>query len=304
MNDLDAFNSEMEELGKKDAENLVEKSHGEVVRLLGLIRKGQGIGNILTGISVIDSALMGVCPGMMDVYAAEAGSGKTSLIEMISLKFLMQGHPITVFQRDMTPMLFYFRLACRMADAAVTEIRRHGHLDVKAVDEVERCCNLLRKTPISLYSPDGCTGKDVRDIASKDVKSKGTKVVIVDHIRTLRHTKQSSWDGIEENSGYIRQSTNDTGVAHIVLAHVNREGVKLDRPTISHIKGGDQLKDDSDNCTVMWLPEGKPDRESGENNWKVSFGFDKTRWDYGGVETMNYNGPKMRFEKMGPAWSK
>lgn len=298
MDNFEKFQATMEELKH---ENLVEKSHAEVMELLAKIKSGQGIGNILTGIEAIDNVLQGVCPGMMDVYAAEAGCGKTSLIEMAALKFLIEGNPVLIFQRDMTPNLFYFRLACRLANVSVTEIRKYGHQNIPDVEKVEKCCEDLRKTPISLFSPDGCTGKDVRDIAAEECK-KGIKLVIVDHIRTLRHSKTTSWDGIEENSGYIRQSTNDTGIPHIVLAHVNREGAKLDRPTISHIKGGDQLKDDSDNCCVMWLPEGRPERSSTDQNWKVSFGFDKTRWDWGGTETMNYNGRKMKFEKLKFDW--
>lgn len=304
MKDVQRFDASVGEILKPCHENLAEKSYLEVLKELDNIESGKGIGNILTGISAVDNVLQGVCPGMMDVYAAEAGSGKTSLIEMISIKFLLQGHPVLLFQRDMTPFLFYMRLACRMADVGVSELRRMGHINTHDVQKVRECAATLKKTPISLYSPDGCTGKDVKDITEREVGEKGTKVVIIDHIRTLRHSKTTSWDGIEENSGYIRDSTNKTGVAHIVLAHVNREGAKAERPTLSHIKGGDQLKDDSDNCCVMWLPEGRPERHSHEQKWKVSFGFDKTRWDWGGVETMNYNGPKMAFEKIGPDWVK
>lgn len=300
MNDIKRFESSISEF---EYENIIEKAYSEVETELDNIESGKGIGNILTGVYAIDVVLQGICPGMMDVYAAEAGCGKTSLIEMVALKFLLDGHPVVIFQRDMTPMLFYFRLACRMADVSVSYIRRYGYMNKLDVQKVRECSKRLKQTPIALYSPNGCTGNDVKKIVANESKSKGIKLAIIDHVRSLRHSKNSSWDGIEENSTAIRESTSSTGIPHLVLAHINREGVKSDRPTISHIKGGDQLKDDSDNCCVMWAPEGRPAREAKEQVWKVSFGFDKTRWDWGGTETMNYNGPKMKFEKIGPSWS-
>lgn len=296
MKDIEKFESSIETEDNR-YQNLVQSAHAEVLQELDNIESGVGIGNILTGVDSIDTVLQGVCRGMMDVYAAEAGCGKTSLIEMIALKFLMQGHPVSLFQRDMTPMLFYFRLSCRLAGVSVSFIRRYGHQKPDQVQKVREWTNHLVKTPIAIYSPDGCTGADVKKIVKRD-QGRGVKVVIIDHVRSLRHNKSTSWDGIEENSSAIRESTSSTGIPHVVLAHINREGVKLERPTISHIKGGDQLKDDSDNCCVMWAPEGRPARESLNQVWKVSFGFDKTRWDWGGTETMNYNGPKMSFEKL------
>lgn len=277
-------------------DNLLGSSHVQVMDLLGKLESGEGLGAIKTGLSAIDDSIMGVVPGMMDVYAAEAGCGKTSMVEMIALKMLQEEKPVLIFQRDMTPAGFYFRLACRMAGVTVSQLRKHYATMKDEIETVKYWATKLSKTPLLLYSPDGCTGQDVRAIARRESRKSGIKAVIVDHIRTLRHSKQTSWDGLEENSGYIRQSTNETGIAHIVLAHINREGAKSERPTISHIKGGDQLKDDSDNCCVMWCTDGKPNLGTGEHSWKVSFAFDKCRWDWSAIQTMNYNGPKMRFE--------
>lgn len=303
MNELQKFESSIKEIDEERLyENLVDKSHVKVMELLRKIKSGEGIGNVLTGISAIDSVLQGICPGMMDVYAAEAACGKTAMMEMIILKFLFENKHVLIFQRDMPPEAFYFRLACRLAGTSVSQIRNFGQYNIPDVEKTERCCETLMKSALLLFSPSGCTGKDVRDIAAREIKNKDVKLVIVDHIKTLRHSKNTTWEGIEENSGYIRQSTNDTGVSHIVLAHINREGVKSERPTISHIKGGDQLKDDSDNCCAMWLPEGRPEIRSSIKAWKVNFAFDKTRWDFGGVETMMFNGPKMRFENIPPNW--
>lgn len=297
MNDLEKFDASIDDLDSDRYENLIEKSHAEVIKMLADIKSGKGLGNILTGVSAVDNTIQGICPGMMDVYAAVAGCGKTSLIEMMTLRFLSLNHPVLLFQRDMTPVLFYFRLGCRMAGVSVTDVRLYGCRDKELVEKVERSCEVLRQTPVALYSPHGCSGEDVLKIVSKESKTKGVKLVVVDHIRTLRHTKANSWDGIEENSGYIRQSTNETGIPHVVLAHINREGAESARPTLSHIKGGDQLKDDSDNCCVMWAPNGRPEKTDPNQTWEVSFGFDKTRWDCGGTETMTYNGPKMTFER-------
>lgn len=281
---------------ERQDQNLLESSHSEVMDLLSKLKSGEGLGAIKTGISAIDESIMGVVPGMFDVYAAEAGCGKTSLVEMIALRMLLEERPVLIFQRDMTPAGFYFRLACRMAGVTVSEIRKYYQRMKPEIEQVEKWALKLSKTPLKLYSPDGCTGADVRSIARRESRKSGIKVVIVDHIRTLRHTKKTSWDGLEESSGYIRQSTNETGIPHIVLAHINREGAKSERPTISNIKGGDQLKDDSDNCCVMWASEGKVDSIIPPENKKISFAFDKCRWDWSSVHTMNYNGPKMRFE--------
>lgn len=283
---------------ERQEEDLLKQTHIKVLEIMQNIKQGHGVGAIPTGVHAIDSLLQGVSPGMMDVYAAEAGCGKTSLVEMIAKKFLLEDRPILIFQRDMTPAGFLFRLACRMADVNVSALRRWGFRMPNELEQVEKWAKVISKSHLKLYSPDGCTGADVRMIARREKRRHSIQLVIVDHMRTLKHSKNTSWDGLEENSGYIRQSTNETGVPHIVLTHINREGANSSRPSISNIKGGDQLKDDSDNCCVMWAPEGRPAKETGIKQWKVNFAFDKTRWDFNSVETMMFNGPMMRFEKI------
>ncbi len=280
---------------QRQDDNLVQSSYRELMIDLQGIKDGVGIGATPTGLSAIDDTLMGICPGMMDVYAAEAGCGKTSMAEMMILAYLLMGKVPCIFQRDMTPKGFYLRLACRMAKVSVSQIRKFGHKMPDKVDEVMKIAKKLSETPLKIFSPDGCTGADIRSIVKREKRKSGIELVIVDHIRTLRHTKKTGWEGLEENSSYIRQSTNESGVPHVVLAHINREGSKSDRPSISDIKGGDQLKDDADNVCIMWAPDGKP--QDGETKeWKVNFAFDKTRWDINCLKTMNFHGPTMTFK--------
>lgn len=281
---------------RKD-ENLLASASQKVMGILDDIESGKGIGAIKTGISVIDDSIMGICPGSMDVYAAEAGCGKTSMIETIALNMVAQKTPCLIFQRDMPPAQFLFRVTCRLAGVSASSLRWMGHKfpnDVRATREAVKA--LVKSNLLHLYSPDGCSAREVKAIAARLTRKAGIKLVIVDHVRNLRHSKKTSWEGLEESSGLIRESVNNTGVCHIVLAHINREGLKQDRPTISNIKGGDQLKDDADNCTCMWLPDGKPAAGSKISSWRIGFGFDKTRWDFGGVRYMNFSGHNMRFE--------
>lgn len=275
-------------------DNRLSDSIQGIHSLISEIRAGRGISARKTGIAAIDNALMGISPGMMDVYAAEAGSGKTALIEMIALSFLEREEAVIVFQKDMTPKGFVMRLAARMAKVSLSKIRRHGEKCPRDVDKFEEAVNTLSKVPLLLYSPDGCSGKDIKSIVKREKRKNSVKLVIIDHVRTLAHSQKSSWEGLAENSGYIRQSTNQTEIPHVVLAHINREGAKAARPHISDIKGGDQLKDDADNCCLMWAPKGKG---NGEEKWDVNFAFDKTRWDFGAVETMEFHGPTMTFQE-------
>lgn len=298
---LTKIESRFQAIGEKRRDdNMLESASDKTMETLERIMSGRGIGAIETGVAAIDHILQGVAPGMMDVYAAEAGAGKTSMAEMIAKKFITEDRPILFFEGDMTLDGFLFRLACRMADVGVSQIRRWGDRFPDQVKLVMKWVEKLKKSHLHLVSPIGCTGLDIRMMVRREKRRHGIELVVVDHIRTLRHTKKTVWEGIEENSGYIRQSTNETGVPHVVLAHINREGASAERPTISHIKGGDQLKDDADNCCVMWAPEGKPEKDSGIKQWKVNFAFDKTRWDFNSIETMNFHGPKMTFEKIQP----
>lgn len=278
----------------RSEENLLSKATRGVLSTLEKIKEGSGIGAIPTGVTAIDTVLQGIVPGMYDVYAAEAGAGKTSLIEMIIRKFLSEDRGVCAFQGDMTPEGFLLRLACKDAGVATSTLRRHGHKMGSDLANVEYALGKLSRSKLKLYNPQGKSAADVKAIVRREARKNKIELVVVDHVRSLSHTKSTSWDGLQEISSYLRQSTNDTGIPHLVLAHINRTGAKSERPTISDIKGGDQLKDDSDNCCVMW----SPDRQPGASTWKVNFAFDKTRWDWNSVETMTFNGPRMRFERI------
>lgn len=279
--------------------DLMREAHLRLLENLDRVGRGELLG-LPTGIELLDEYLRGWVAGKMIVFAGEAGCGKTALFEQAIIHALFRGDPVLIIQKDMPVDAFYERLACRMADISVWRMEQ-GFCSTEEREKIAKASFDLLRLPLILKSPPSLTGAELRAMVRREKRKRGIKLVFLDHMRTLSYRTREQWQGITENSIQIRASANESQIPHIILNHINREGRKADRPRKENLKGCDQLLDDCDALILMWPTTERPKKIEGVDQvWEVAFDFAKNRGGPEALETLNFNGSRMRFEPKPP----
>jgi replicative DNA helicase len=245
-----------------------------------------------TRLAAWNKAFGGILEGQMYGIAARPGLGKTALMEMFIADFIAAGHPVTVFEKDMSPQKLIERIACRAARVPYWTLAK-GFLKKESYGQLRSVLDLLREMPLHLYNPANLTVERMCAIARRDIRTKGTKAVFLDHLQALRVGKDLR-TGLTMASLAIRANVTDTGVPHIVLAHINRDGAKDGRPKPEHIKEVDQFFGDADGLAILWSKVEGADVPTGEFR-PVNLYVAKNRDGGESEEEILFNGQLMNF---------
>lgn len=275
-----------------DGENVFQPCLQAVRAELDRMDAGTVESGLLTRLSVWNSAFGGVMDGQLYGIAGRPGTGKTSMMEMLIADFLTKGLPVCVFEKDMSPTKLIARIACRVSRIPYFAYAK-GFMSRDQTQRVRNNLDLLQEAPLNLYNPANLTAERMCGIARRDIRTKGVKCVFLDHVQALRVGRDLR-EGLTRASLTIRANVTDTGVSHIVLAHINRDGAKGGRPKPEHIKEFDQLYGDADGMVMLWSEIDPADNT--EDKLRVKFYVAKNR--DGGVseEELLFDGRYLTFE--------
>jgi len=277
-------------------ENLVNAAYQSFLNHMEQAETGKGIG-IPTGFPMFDKYLGGWMPRSYTLIAAEAKLGKTALFEQFLLAAIESGHHVTIVQKDTAYQDFFLRLVCRRSDVSYWRASKGR---VKGVESrMHEAARWLRgkENMWRLLSPSRMDGSEFRATMAREKKKYGTELILLDHIRSLRHHARDQWEGLTANSMEIRDGCHETGVPVCALNHLNRKGSQEERPHASDIKGCDQYKDDCDTICIMWRI-GQPVGE--DKISEVGVGFDYNRAGPPGEAKLRFHGRTMTFEEIRP----
>lgn len=276
-------------------ENQRDVACGELDKRLDMLTSGNKEIGFQTPLHAWNQAFGGICNGNLYALAARPGMGKTALMEQIAGAYLMDEIPILIFEKDMSPRMLIERIACRFAKVPYWKLAR-GLVDSHDVDEIRRMNDALRKSPLHLYNPAGLTAERMSAITRREQRVSGIKAVMLDHIQVLGVGKELR-EGLTKASICIRNTTTETDIPHIILAHINRNGAK-GRPTPEDIKEFDQLHGDCDGMGILWTDSDKTKLEPGEL-LKMKIYFAKNRNGPVTEDEILFDGKLMAFRNPG-----
>lgn len=268
--------------------------HGACDRLtkrLEAMERGEKIQGFASPLLVWNKAFGGICDGHLYALAARPGMGKTALMEQMVSDYISCDIPVAVFEKDMSPQMLIERMACRASKVSHWSLC-NGYATREEVALIKRMIMALRESPLYLYNPTNLTPERMSSIVRRDHRVKGIKAVFLDHIQVLDVGKDKR-EGLTHASITIRQTTTETGIPHIILAHINRNGAK-GRPTPEDIKEFDQLYGDCDGMAILWTDFDKTKLENGKPLPMKAY-FAKNRNGPTGEEDILFDGRLMTF---------
>lgn len=275
------------------SENVMAAVCEAITEKLNRMERGESVKGIRTRISPWDENFGGIMPGQLYAVAGRPGTGKTALLEMMIQQCLELEHPVTVFEKDMSPQKLVERMACRSVGVQHWRYAK-GILFPAEIRNVRSGIEFFKAFPLFLYNPNGLTAERMCQIARRDIRLHGVKAVFLDHIQALRVGKDLR-EGLTQASLTIRANVTETNTPHIVLAHINRNGAK-GRPTPEDIKEFDQLYGDCDGMMILWNEQSRAEMASDEM-MTTKFYTAKNREGGPTEDEMLFDGPTMTFKE-------
>lgn len=279
-------------------DNILEHSITSIRLVLAQIEEGKAEQGIEMPWRAWQRPFGGLHNGIMYVLAGRPGTGKTALMEEMAEACMAQGHPILVFEKDMSPKTLIERMACRMAHVPHFMLRS-GRINTAQSRQIAHALDVLSKAPMHLYNPQDFTAERMCAITRKLVRQHGVKAVFLDHVQVLKTKAGQHREDLSRASILIRDCCTTTNVPHIILAHVNREAVgkaggKAQRPRPEDIKEFDQLYGDCDAMAMLWTEQTAADIDPGAP-LEVNLYAAKNRSGPLTEEHLNFNRPLMHF---------
>ena len=221
------------------------------------------------------------------------GTGKTAMMEQIVFDLLVSEVPVCVFERDMSPKKLLARMACRSANVPFWKLAK-GYTNAQERERIRTAYAGLNTSKLRLHNPRGLTAAKLCSIVRREIQLYGIQAVFLDHIQVLDLDGEELRTGLTRASTMLRANTTETGVPHVVLFHINRNGAKGGRPAPEDVKEFDQLLGDVDGMVMLWGEKRMEDMPTGEP-LPVNFYTAKNRDGATAEDEILFDGDTMTF---------
>ena len=218
----------------------------------------------------INRYLGGIRDGTMCILGGYRGEGKSTLLRQDALHQALRGTPVAFFPLEDPPELVYSMMAGNLAGISVFDMDR-GVLSRDKREIIYRAWReKLSALPIYV-SPDAVTIDGIERAIVLLSKTKGVKVVYIDHIqRVLPYQKPHSSrnDTLSEYSARIASLCIKYNVAPVIASQFSRDPEKNSRkPRLSDLRDSGSLEQDARQVMLLYYtPEGNHVLEVAKNN--------------------------------------
>lgn len=228
-----------------------------------------------TKVPAWDSSLHGILPQEMMVIGARPKVGKTSAVETAIETLIENGHHVVIFEKDMSPALMLVRMACRRATVTF-ESFMDGTIQSGPLRRMKDALNELRrwKHRLHVYSNPRLSAAELSAIVRREIKEHKIAVWFLDHFQLLSYEETNRTEGLLNASLVLRELINETKVPGVIIAQLNAEADKGEKPRPSQFKYCDQLNSDADRIVLMWSSQDPKDlhpNETQDVHWTVEF---------------------------------
>jgi replicative DNA helicase len=204
-----------------------------------------------TGYKTLDQWLRGgIRPGEIMVVGGRPGQGKTALGVNIGIRAASLGYPVAMLSIEMSE----------------TEIARRMRayygcpMNATQQDEMvsEQANERLNGLPFKIVDLSSGRLSDIQSHVRTLARRDGVRMFVLDYLQLVKAGKNGGeeYQRITLASQAMKQMAREYGVAMLVLAQVNREGGKREKPTMNDLKGSGSIEQDADQILLIHNPQG------------------------------------------------
>ena len=212
-----------------------------------------------TGFPDLDAMTSGFMGGQYVVIAARPSMGKTSLAMNIAEYVAVDTRkPVGIFSMEMSAEELTFRLTCSRARVDSKNVL-DGFLTERDFPKLTAAASKLANAPIFI---DERGGLNIRQLASKARQwhqQHEIRMIVVDYLQLMQPPagfKGNRSEALTIISNGIKALAKELGLPIIVLAQINRESEKQERPPRpSDLKDCGAIEQDADILLMLHNPE-------------------------------------------------
>lgn len=277
-----------------NSDNLLQASVQNVLDRGERMLRGEKTRRMLMPILAWNRLFGGLSDGNYYGIASRPGMGKTAMMEQMLAAYMMSDRRVLCFEKDMSPQKLIERISCREAKVPFWKYDREM-LEKHEIERVMKWASAINTSGLLLYSPVGLTAENMCAIVRREVRVNKIEAVFLDHIQCLRFAGRDIREGLTSASLSIRACATETGIPHVVLAHLNRDAAKPGRPQADQIKEFDQFYGDVDCLGILWSEVEQADVENGKDR-PMKLYASKNRGGACTEEELLFDGPLLTFK--------
>ena len=198
----------------------------------------------------------GIAAGEVMTVAAPTSCGKSALALYIALQAVTKdAHPCGIFSLEMPQKQLTKRLTQVMSGVNIRSVEENVATE-EQMTRVNDTINTLSDLPIFTSH----SVKNADDLCSQTrqfVHKYGVKLLVIDYLQLIPFdARKGKAEGISNISHKIKQMAIDLNIAVILLAQVNREGVKSGKLKLYDLKDSGDIENDADIVLLMYPTDG------------------------------------------------
>ncbi|MDC0325217.1 DnaB helicase C-terminal domain-containing protein [bacterium] len=271
----------------------IEECYKEVVEMSQGKQQEHGI---QLGFNRLDSLIQGLHPGNVVIIGARPSVGKSALAFEMLLNMIDNGIPCGLFSLEMRYEDFIRRAFANLANLSMSNVR-NGGVTSSELTRLRAAADRLKAGPLFVDDIPK-TIPQMRAQARLWAEFKGVKCIVIDYIQLCKMGGRSNsrYEEICDISQNIKQMAMELELPVIVLAQLNREAEKADKPTLSSLKDSGQIEQDAD-VVILLKRNGSDDHEFDRK--EITAFVDKNRQGQTGEVCFVFDGRFMRFQEKG-----
>jgi replicative DNA helicase len=207
------------------------------------------------GIKTIDRILGGFCPPEYTIIAARPSIGKTAFVINLLHALACLDIPTTFFSLEMSGNPIAARLLARITGINTKWVLRDpSKISPEDKAELLKHSNALMQvsSKISLHDESGQSISTICQVARKEIKERGTRLLVVDHIQHCRGTGNDRRTEVENISSTFQDLLKELNVPGIMLSQLNRKIESENRrPNMSDLKESGAIEQNADNVVFL-----------------------------------------------------
>lgn len=179
---------------------------------------------VSTGFAAVDEIVGGFEPGILHMYAARPGVGKSGLALAFAHALGAAGIPTAVFWWEDTARKFALRLAASVGEIPSLQLRHGKNMRAPNWERLCWACDTVSKWPIFVEPAKGLTAIQVAHRMRRLKREKGVRVFIADHLGELRLQETDRRDmALGDAAGIYRDEAEELGACPVLFHQLGQK---------------------------------------------------------------------------------
>lgn len=199
-----------------------------------------------TGVEKLDETMGGWQAGIVSIVAARPAMGKSSLGLATADAASKAGFGVHLFSLEDTEESYADRSMSRASQVSAEALRNAALNNLQMQDIIVGVRKLQQRKQWLIDSRSGISAQEIVTCVRRNLKTNGTKVVIVDYVQLVKKpSRTSSHEALTEIVTMFADAAKHDKIAYVVMSQLNRELEKRDdkRPQLSDLRESGSLEE-------------------------------------------------------------